>query len=135
MGRFWGRRRAHDLEDELRRWRPEPPPDLVRRVTERLDDRQPRSPLISLRIALATGLSALLLFSAASIGGVGGVTHGATAVFDTLKSTVAPSRSSQRRTVTKSPGQDQYKPGKGCGDKRKHSPKQGTGSAKKPCRP
>ena len=134
MSRFWKRWRSDQLEHDLRAGRPTPPSDLVTRLAEEIRGEGHRPVLGPIRIAVATALTGLMLASLTSLGGLGYVAEGARAAAQTARNIVDPPSSSKARTAEQTPGQDQYKPGKGCGDSNHlHKPKPGTGSAKKPC--
>ena len=136
MSRFWKRgREPSELEARLRASRPEPRSDFVNALGERITQDAKRPPARPLRLALATVITIIMLVSLASVGGLGYAASGAKQAFNGAKSVVASSGpKSKQRKVT--PADHQYKPGKGCGSKN-HSqkPKDGTGSAKKPCGP
>jgi hypothetical protein len=113
MNRFWNRRRTDsDLEAELRANRPEPPPELIARLAARTGvDR--RLHVGGLRVGVAGGLSLLMLVGLGAVGGIGYAASAVTEAMTEVKGAVAQGPS----TVSTSAGQDQYKPGKGCGDK------------------
>jgi hypothetical protein len=102
-----------DLEERLRFDRPEPSPgfmdDLIARIRGERRAFRPRS----LRVVFAAAFTGLLLAALAS---VGGVTYAASALgqaVDGVQQAIAPGP----QTVAHSPADDQYRPGKGCGDK------------------
>ena len=114
MRRFWNRKqRSSDLEIELRASRPGPPPELIDRLAAA--SRRPYERLrgTGLRIGFAGGLTLLMLAAFAAVGGLGYAASAVTQGMSEVKSVVAQGPT----TVTTSAGQDQYKPGKGCGDK------------------
>jgi hypothetical protein len=66
---FW-RQKSFDLEHELRSQRPEPSPQFLRMVSARTrPERQPGTS--RLRLAVAGGLTVVMLVSLASVGGMG----------------------------------------------------------------
>jgi hypothetical protein len=135
MRRFWKREREFsDLEAELRARRAEPPAQFVRALADRVGSERlwsrPRS-----RIALTVALVVLGAVAVASAGGVGLAASGAEQLVNVVDDLTSSSSSLTTETTT-TPSDDQYKPGKGCGDKNhEHKPKEGTGSADptKPC--
>jgi hypothetical protein len=122
----------HDFEAELRRYRPEPRPEFLEKLEHDLQE-QGRSvgrPRTVRRAALATVLTAGMLTVFASFGGVGYASSAAQSVFHVSKveRLAGISRHSQSKAPAarlsvhasggaSSPSQDQYRPGKGCGDK------------------
>jgi hypothetical protein len=99
------------LKRELRANRPEPRPEFAEPIVERLQGRRTARPAPT-RFAFAGGLTAVLLAALASLGGFGYASstlrEAAGEVTDTL--------ASGPDAVQNSPGSDQYRPGKGCGD-------------------
>jgi hypothetical protein len=134
MRRFWKREREFsDLEAELRARRAEPSAQFVRALSDRVGSERSWS-RPRLRSALTVALVVLGAVAVASAGGVGLAASGteqlAQIVYDLTGSSSSPT------TEANTPSDDQYKPGKGCGDKNhEHKPKEGTGSADptKPC--
>lgn len=100
-----GRRRRFDLEADLRAQRPQPRPDFVREVVSRLGGR--RRTLASARVALAGGLTALMLVALAAVGGLGYAAEGAREAVEAVEEMVGPPRS-RPKLVVGSPGQAQY---------------------------
>jgi hypothetical protein len=112
--RFWNRKRkSSDLEIELRASRPVPPPELVDRLAAATRRPYERLRGAGLRVGFAGGLTLLMLAAFAAVGGLGYAASAVTQGMSEVKSVVA----QRPTTVTTSAGQDQYKPGKGCGDK------------------
>jgi hypothetical protein len=138
MRRFWKREREFsDLEAELRARRAEPPAQFVRALSDRVGSgrswSRPR-----LRVALTLALVVLGAVAVVSAGGVGVAASGTAQLVNIVYDLSGSSSSSttEEETVILTPSDDQYKPGKGCGDKNhEHKPKEGTGSADptKPC--
>ena len=114
MQRFWKRRGGDDLEVELRANRPEPRPELVRSVVDRVRADRPRRMPAPLRLGLAGALSSVMVVAFALAGGFGYAGSGVQTVVDRAANVVSPK--SKPENADKNPGQDQYKPGKGCGD-------------------
>jgi hypothetical protein len=135
MRRFWKREREFsDLEAELRARRAEPPAQFVRALADRVGSERlwsrPRS-----RIALTVALVVLGAVAVASAGGIGLAASGAEQLVNVVDDLTVVGDEDELVTTT-TPSDDQYKPGKGCGDKNhEHKPKEGTGSADptKPC--
>jgi hypothetical protein len=89
MTRFWKRHgESFDLEGALRENRPQPRPDFVRAVAERVHERQRRLRPSRLRVALTAGVTAFLLVALGSVGGLGYATDAAVAAFDTVSDTL-----------------------------------------------
>jgi hypothetical protein len=112
--RFWKRRGGDDLEVELRANRPEPRPELVRSVADQVRADRPRRMPAPLRLGLAGALSSVMVVAFALAGGFGYAGSGVQTVVDRASDVVAPK--SKPDNADKNPGQDQYRPGKGCGD-------------------
>ena len=108
--RLWKRNEDSDLEAELRAGRPEPRADFVHALSARVREDGRRSPRPSFRIALAGAMTGLVLVALAAGGGFQQATSAVNAVL------VKASDRQGAKPVPESPGQDQYKPGKGCGD-------------------
>jgi hypothetical protein len=116
----------HELEAELRHNRPEPRAAFMTALSGDLRERM-RRPRIVRRAALVTALTVGMLTLFAAFGGIGYASSAATAAFDVSKlgRLVGVSQTSQIRTTrvrsnatTSNPVfGDQYRPGKGCGDK------------------
>jgi hypothetical protein len=130
-----------DLEGELRRERPVPSSELLGRLKRDRspDDRHWARPLRA-RLALAGGLTALLLGALAVVGGLGQAASGGRVALEQVKDVVSapfknpkqsPGTHGTATTTTGAPsgslssldpppgtppGQDQYKPGCGRGD-------------------
>lgn len=114
MQRFWKRRGGDDLEAELRASRPEPRPELVRSVVDRVHaDRRRRAPA-PLRAAFAGVLSSVMVVAFVLAGGLGYAASGVQTVVDRAGNVVSPA--SSPKPAGKTPGDTQYRPGKGCGD-------------------
>jgi hypothetical protein len=131
----------HGVEAELRRYRPEPRPDFLAALKADLHEGL-RRPRVVRRAALVTALTVAMLTLFATLGGIGYASSAATGAFhvsklgklvgisDTSHSTKASKRSNsaQTRSIVSAPAKskgptnnpifgDQYRPGKGCGDK------------------
>jgi hypothetical protein len=130
----------HGVEAELRRYRPEPRPDFLAALKADLHERL-RRPRIVRRAALVTALTVGMLTVFATFGGIGYASSAATSAFDVSKlgrlvgishtshsAKVRHSRSAKGGTTRLVQAQsngtsenpvfgDQYRPGKGCGDK------------------
>ena len=131
----------HDVEMELRRYRPQPRPAFLAALNDDLHEGL-RRPRVVRRAALVTALTVGMLTVFATFGGLGYASSAATGAFhvsklgklvgisDTSQSTKASKRSNsaQTRSIVSAPAKskatannpifgDQYRPGKGCGDK------------------
>ena len=114
MKRFWTQRRPiDDLGEELRAGRPEPSRAFVHALVERVEGRQRRR-RSSLRIAVAGTMTVAMLVALATTGAVSYAASGAANAVEAVTKIVDQSGPT---TVSSSPSNDQYKPGKGCGDK------------------
>ncbi len=125
----------HSVEAELRRYRPEPRPAFLAALIGDLQERL-RRPMIVRRAALVTALTVGMVTMFATFGGIGYASSAATSAFDVskLERLVGISHSSHATKVSRhshsAKGRttrftqadnpvfgDQYRPGKGCGDK------------------
>lgn len=103
MGSWW-RHRSDEVEELLRSARPVPRPDFVASLAERM--RSVRQPARRSRLAFAAALTAFVLGSVISFGGLG---YAASASYETVKVVkriVAPSKP---RTLAKTSASDQYR--------------------------
>jgi hypothetical protein len=115
MKRFWNRRAgADDLEVELRANRPEPRPEFVLAVAQRVQADERRRSARRSRAAFAGGLSALTLLALGAGGGLGYAASAVQSVVDKVERVSSPT--SSPTTASQSPSDTQYRPGKGCGD-------------------
>jgi hypothetical protein len=123
MKRFW-RNEHHDVEAELRRYRPEPRPEFLAALGADLDRRR-RRPMAVRRTALAAALTVAMLSVFAAFGGIG---YASSAAKDAIQVTkvgklvgISSDNSSQSQVQSNgtenNPTEGQYRPGKGCGDK------------------
>jgi hypothetical protein len=126
------RQGKHDgVEDELRRYRPEPRAAFLTTLLGDLHE-QTRRPRVVRRAALVTVLSVAMLAVFATFGGIGYASSAATSAFQVSKlgqlvgishtSHAAKTRHSPLKTskvvaATNPIFGDEYRPGKGCGDK------------------
>ena len=125
-------RRGHrDLEGELRRYRPEPRREFLATLEQDLQAQRSVGRGRTIRRAgLATALSAGMVTVFASFGGVGYASSAAHSAFkvsnvERLVGISHPSQSKapparvggQAPVAADTPSQDQYRPGKGCGDR------------------
>jgi hypothetical protein len=108
--RYWRKRQEpFDLEAELRSGRPEPSSEFVHRLETRVRNHG-RTRAGSLRVAFVGALTAVMLMSLASVGGVGYASSAATDAAVSVKRVVTPKR--VVRILKKSPAIDQYHKGK-----------------------
>lgn len=70
MDRLWRRKDGSDIERRLRRDRPQAPDDLVRTLSSRIEAEATRGSGGSFRVALAAGLTVLMLIATAAVGGL-----------------------------------------------------------------
>jgi hypothetical protein len=115
----------HDIEAELRRHRPEPRPAFLAALSNELRDRTRRPK--ARRAALVTILTVGMLTVFATFGGIGYASSAAdnaihlskierlVGISESTQSTVVPADGTSS-TGTDSSGDDEYRPGKGCGD-------------------
>jgi hypothetical protein len=120
----------HDVEAELRRYRPEPRPVFLAALSEDLHERM-RRPRIVRRGALVTAFTVAVLSLFATFGGIGYASSAANGAFHVSKigrlvgishptkgAPVHPTRAPSNAAQADNPVfGDQYRPGKGCGDK------------------
>ena len=106
--RFWARR-EDELASELRASRPEPSPDLIQAISRRVDASGRRARLYTAsRLSFAGALTALMLGTLASFGGLSYAASGTKEAVIAAKQVVAPSRPQAGNT----PARDQYEPQK-----------------------
>jgi hypothetical protein len=121
MSRFW-QGEHHDIEAELRRFRPEPRPAFLAALGEDLQRRMHR-PRIVRRTVSATAVTVAMLTVFATLGGIGYASSAANSAFHVTKieRLVGISHQSSRAPAGTPGGNNpvwgQYRPGKGCGDK------------------
>jgi hypothetical protein len=121
----------HGIEAELRRYRPEPRPAFLTSLLADLHE-QSRRPKIVRRAALVTALTVVMLAAFAAFGGIGYASSAATSAFQVsklgklvgisntshgVKAKHSPVKTSKAVTADNPIFGDQYRPGKGCGDK------------------
>jgi hypothetical protein len=124
----------HDLEVELRRYRPEPPPDVLAAIVRNRQERLSR-PRIVRRAAVVGALTVVMAAMFAAVGGIGYASSAANSAFQVSKlerlvgishkshsAKLNHVRSGTRRgaltgTVNNPVFGDEYRPGKGCGDR------------------
>lgn len=100
---FWKRHRGFDLEGELRSARPEPRPEFLQMVSERVDAR--RRSYRGLRVSLAASVVLAMVLGIAAIGGIGYASSGLTNVYKTATAIVKPHAP---KVVHKTAAADQY---------------------------
>ena len=97
------KRQGIDLERELRSSRPEPRPEFVAMIGDRVaGSRSRRSPV---RVAVGAALTAAMLAAVAAVGGVG---YAASAAQDVAKTVVRVTHVSHPRVVKNTAAADQY---------------------------
>jgi hypothetical protein len=120
MKRFGGKSEYHELEQELRRRRPEAPNQLVRSLSSELAPRPAFARLAGVRVAFAAAISLLVLAAFGASGGFGYASNAASeqiTAFANLASEKKSSNGNGNPSSNARPADDQYRPGKGCGDK------------------
>jgi hypothetical protein len=114
MKLVWTRRSASfEFEQELRANRPRTRPEFLAALGERVRGEPARHGRGALRIAFAGGFTACLFVALASVGGFAYAASSLGAAVTEVQSAIA----SGPTMVTNSSADDQYRPGKGCGDK------------------
>jgi len=102
----------HGLARRLRVERPQPSEELMRSIARRVEVTRPTNVP---RLALAAGLSGVMLVALASVGGIGYAANAAKQAVKVVQKAVAPTGVVSVEGI--SAGGDQYKPGYGWGDK------------------
>jgi hypothetical protein len=119
MSRFW-QGEQHDIEAELRTCRPEPRPAFIAALGEDLRKRM-RRPRVVRRTAFATAVTVAMLSLFATLGGIGYASSAANSAFHVSKIErlvgISHHHSSRALQDHNPVFGDQYRPGKGCGDK------------------
>jgi hypothetical protein len=105
LSNFFKRRHETDLEAELRRSRPQPRPELVAMIADRVRGERRRSTRPGLRVAFAGALSAILLIALASVGGLGYAANAVHSAATAVTRIVTPQKPT---TVNVSAAADQY---------------------------
>jgi hypothetical protein len=119
--RYWRRRQEpFDLEAELRAGRPEPSSEFVHRLETRVKDHG-RSRAGSLRVAFVGALTAVMLISLASVGGLGYASSAGRDAVVSVKRVVTPKR--VVRVLKRSAAIQQYGPKKPTKKKAKKAKK------------
>src|SRR6476469_3068133 len=106
---FFRKRQDQGLEDGLRGLGAEPSDDFVRSLATEVRSSRVRTTMRSRRVLAAVVTSGLMLIPFAAFGGVGYASQAA--------KSAAQSVSGGNKGNGNKPDDDQYKPGKGCGDK------------------
>jgi hypothetical protein len=107
---FWSRKRSFDVEEELRRHKPEPRADFVANLAEhvRTDRRTARA---GMRVALAGALTVALLAALAPVGALGSAGSAAKGIVNAAARVVA---TQARPVATHTPAANQYGKKKKC---------------------
>jgi hypothetical protein len=123
--RYWRRRHEpFDLEAELRASRPEPSADFVQKLEARVRDNG-RTRVGSLRVAFVGALTAVMLISVASVGGVGYASSAAEDAVVSVKRVVTPG--DVVKVLKRSASIDQYGPKQQKKAKKARKAKKGKG--------
>ena len=109
MAKFWKRHGGLDLEGELRAARPEPRPEFMQMLSERVGER--RRSYRGVRMALAASVAAVLLVAVAAVGGIG---YAASAGKHIVKVASSVATVHNPSVVKKSAAADQYEKVKVC---------------------
>lgn len=94
------------LERALRTERPAPSPELLARVSTRLQEESPRRRVGRRRVAVAAVLTASMVVALAGVGGIGYAASGAKHVVQAAQEITGPSASTSE--ARKSPARNQY---------------------------
>ena len=105
------RRREDDLEDRLRSLRAEPRDEFVSELSGRVRRQRLRTAARSRRFVAALVTTCVLAIPFVAFGGVG---YAGTAAKDAVQTVV---NVNDNESNADKPDKDQYRPGKGCGDK------------------
>lgn len=100
---FWKRSRGFDLEGELRAARPEPRPEFLHMVSERIGER--RKSYRRVRVSFASAVALGVLVAVASIGGIG---YAASSAGHWVKAATAIVKPHKPRVVHGSAASNQY---------------------------
>jgi hypothetical protein len=112
---FWSRRRAFEIEAELRQNRPEPRSEFVSGLANEVRA-QRRSARAGVRVALAGVLTVALLAALAPVGALGSATSAASGLVSVATKVVGANSGPTRKAT---PAQDQYRKACPKGTKRK----------------
>ena len=110
MKSFWSRRRASEIETELRRNRPEPRDEFVTSLSEHVRT-QRRTPRAGVRVALAGAMTVALLAALAPVGALGSAGSAAKGIANAASRVVA---THARTTAAHTPAASQYGKKKKC---------------------
>jgi hypothetical protein len=107
---FWSRQRSFDVEEQLRRNKPEPRSDFVANLAEhvRTDRRTSRG---GMRVALAGALTVALLAALAPVGALGSAGSAAKGIVNAATRVVA---THARPVASHTPALNQYSKKKSC---------------------
>jgi hypothetical protein len=111
MGKFFKPGSEPRLQDELRSNRPEPPAELVQSLAAQVREAHPRRQG-GFRVALAGGLTVVMLSGLASVGGLGYAANGTKKLTKAAKRLVVPKKRGNKNkplVLFNGPANDQYK--------------------------
>jgi len=136
---FFRKRHDEGIEDRLRRLSAEPRDDFVRSLATDVRSSRVRTAMRSRRVLAAVVTSGLMLIPFAAFGGIGYAAQAAKSAAQSVSGggsqssaktngqgnaqggsntqSNVNSNSNSNTPATNTPDEDQYKPGKGCGDK------------------
>ena len=89
MKHFFERRKGSDLERQLRRNRPEPRPEFLAMLSDRIDDRPRYRRGVSMRLVLVGAVTAVMLVAMSAVGGLAYAGSGVRSVANGVKVVVA----------------------------------------------
>jgi hypothetical protein len=107
---FWSRQKSFNIEDELRRARPQPPSEFVLTLAERLRATRRRGRL-GLRVAVAGVLTTALLAALAPVGALGSA---GSAIDGLVNAATRAAATHTRPLAGQTPAANQYKKKKKC---------------------
>ncbi len=119
---FFRKRQDQELEDRLRNLSAQPRDEFVRELSGHVNENRLRTTVRSRRFVAALVTSGLMLIPFVAFGGV---TYAAAAAKSAVQSVAksdnkggdSKKAEDRKKADDKKPDDDQYKPGKGCGDK------------------
>jgi hypothetical protein len=112
--RFFRKRINEGIEGRLRGLSGEPRNDFVSELSGHIRESRVRTTMRSRRFVAALVSSALMLIPFVAFGGVN---YAAAAAKNAVQAVAKQSKANKSNSNKVTPAQDQYRPGKGCGDK------------------
>ena len=116
---FFRKRQDQRMEDRLRGLSAEPRDDFVRSLATEVRSSRVRTAMRSRRVLAAVVTTGLMLIPFAAFGGVGYASQAAKSAAQSVSggNKGNDNAGSNNKGNGNTPDEDQYKPGKGCGDK------------------